>query len=410
MQRVVITGMGVVSPVGSTLDRFWGNILAGKHGISPIDGIDMTGQKVTLAAQVRDFKAEDFLDKREIRRMDPYNRFGVAAAQMALDDCGTKLDDLDPYRVGVIIGSGVGGLQTIEADHTKFTEKGPGRVPALMIPMMIANMAAGTIAMRFGFRGINYSTVTACASSSHAIGEAFHAVRDGYADAMIAGGAEAVITPFALAAFSNMTALCTATDPDRASIPFDAERCGFIMGEGAGVIVIEKLEHALARGAHIYAEVAGYGATADAYHITSPDPEAKGAGKAMEFAVKDAGLRTEDIGYINAHGTSTQLNDASETLAIKNYFGERAHEVPVSSTKSMTGHLLGAAGGIEAIICALALQEGVLPPTANYRVKDPTCDLDYITDGARKAQITAALSNTFGFGGHNATLCLKRYE
>lgn len=409
MQRVVITGMGVVSPVGNTLDRFWENIRAGRHGVAPIEGIDLTGQKISLAAQVKDFNAEDFLEKKEIRRMDPYNRFGVAAAQMALDDCGSKLEDLDPYRVGVIIGSGVGGLQTIEADHTKFIEKGPGRVPALMIPMMIANMAAGTIAMRFGFRGINYATVTACASSSHAIGEAFHAVRDGYADAMIAGGAEAVITPFALAAFANMTALCTASDPDRASIPFDAERCGFIMGEGAGVVVLETLEHAQARGAHIYAEMAGYGATADAYHITSPDPEAKGAEKAMEFAVKDAGLTPADIGYINAHGTSTQLNDAAETLAIKRLFGEHASEVPVSSTKSMTGHLLGAAGGIEAVISALALRDGVLPPTANYRVKDPECDLDYITEGARSAQISAVLSNTFGFGGHNATLCLKRF-
>lgn len=410
MQRVVITGIGVISPVGSRIDTFWDSIKAGKHGISPIENIDMTGQKVTLAAQVKDFHAEDYIEKREARRMDPCTRFAVAASKLALQDCGTDFKDMDPYRVGVIIGSGIGGLQTTEADHLKFIEKGANRVPALMIPMMIINMAPGAVALQNGFKGINYSTVTACASSGHAVGEAFHAIRHGYADVVVTGGAEATITPFALAAFTNMTALCTATDPDRASIPFDAERSGFVMGEGSGMLVLESLEHAVARGAKIYAEIAGYGASCDAYHITSPDPEGEGALKSMEFAVKDAGLSLQDIGYINAHGTSTVPNDKGETLAIKKLFGEYAYKLPVSSTKSMTGHMLGAAGAVEAIISALSIYEGIIPPTAGYKVKDEACDLDYVTQGARKADINAALSNTFGFGGHNATLCIKKYK
>jgi 3-oxoacyl-[acyl-carrier-protein] synthase II len=409
MRRVVITGIGVITPLGSTLDGFWGNIKAGKHGIAKIENMDMTGQKVTLAAQVLDFNAEDHIDKKEARRMDKYTQYAVAAAKMALADCGSDLKDMDPYRVGVIIGSGIGGLQTMSENHKKFIEKGPGRVSALMIPLMIANMAAGCVAIDSGFKGVNYATVTACASSSNAIGEAFHAVRDGYADAVLAGGSEATIIPFAMAAFANMTALCTSTDPDRASIPFDAERNGFVMGEGAGVLVLENLEHALARGARIYAEVAGYGATSDAYHITSPNPDGIGAEKSMEFAVKDAGLSLSDIGYINAHGTSTQPNDKCETLAVKHLFGEMAYKIPVSSTKSMTGHLLGAAGAVEAAVCALAVRDGILPPTVGYRVADPECDLDYVTEGARRADITAALSNSLGFGGHNATLCIKKY-
>lgn len=409
MRRVVITGIGAVTPVGSEIDTFWDNIKAGRHGIAKIENMDMTGQKVSLAAQVKDFNPEDYLEKKEARRMDLYTRYAVAAAKIAVKDSGTDFSDVDPYKIGVIIGSGTGGLQTLEQDHAKFVEKGPGRVPALMIPMMIANMAAGMVAMQFGFKGVNYATVTACSSSTHAVGEAFHAIRHGYADVMITGGAEATVSPFALAAFANMTALCTSDDPDRASIPFDAERSGFVMGEGAGVLVLESLDSALKRGAKIYAEVAGYGATADAYHITSPDPEGNGAVKSMEFAVKDAGLELSDIGYINAHGTSTKPNDHGETLAIKKLFGEQAYKLPVSSTKSMTGHMLGAAGAVEAIITALALRDGVIPPTANYSVKDPECDLDYVTEGARKAPITAALSNTFGFGGHNATLCVKKY-
>lgn len=408
MRRVVITGMGVISPVGLTLSSFWENIKAGRHGIAPIENLDMAGQKASLAAQVRGFNPEDYMTRHDSRRMDRCTRYAVAAAKCALEDCGTDFRDLDPYRVGVIIGTGVGGLQTLEENHTKFVTKGPNRVSPLMIPLMICNMPAGYIAMRHGFKGVNYSTVTACASSAHAIGEAMHSIRHGYADVIIAGGAEAAVTAFSLAAFTNMTALCTATDPDRASIPFDAERSGFVMGEGAGVLVLEEYEHAKARGAKIYAEIAGYGATADAYHITSPDPEGEGAKKAMEFAIKDAGLTTADIGYINAHGTSTPPNDKSETIAVKNLFGDRAKRIPMSSTKSMTGHLLGGAGAVEAIICALAIRDGVIPPTANYKVPDPECDLDYVTEGERKADIAAALSNSLGFGGHNASLCFKK--
>jgi 3-oxoacyl-[acyl-carrier-protein] synthase II len=408
MRRVVITGMGVISPVGSDLETLWSNIKAGRHGIAPIENLDMTGQKASLAAQVRDFNPDDYIDKKESRRMDPCTRFAVAAAKLAMEDCGTDFSDIDPYRAGVIIGSGIGGLQTEEENHTKFVTKGPNRVSPLMIPLMISNIAGGYVAMAHGFKGVNYCTVSACSSSGHALGEAMHSIRDGYSDVIIAGGAEATITPFAIAAFANMMALCTATDPDRASIPFDKERSGFIMGEGAGVLVLEEYEHAKARGAKIYAELAGYGATGDAYHITSPDPSGMGAQKSMEFAIKDAGLTTADIGYINAHGTSTPPNDKCETLAIKSLFGERAYSIPVSSTKSMTGHLLGAAGAVEAIICSLALRDGIIPPTANYKVPDPVCDLDYVTQGARKADIKAAISNVLGFGGHNATLCIKK--
>jgi 3-oxoacyl-[acyl-carrier-protein] synthase II len=400
--------MGVVTPVGSTLDSFWESIRAGRHGIARIDNMDMEGQKVSLAAQVKDFDPENYMEKKEARRMDLYTQYAVAAAKMAIEDCGTELRDLDEYRVGVIIGSGIGGFNTLADNHEKFVLKGPNRVSALMIPLMIANMAAGAVAMRYGYKGVNYATVTACASSGHALGEAFHAIRDGYADAVIAGGAEATVMPFALAAFANMTALSRSDDPDRASIPFDAERDGFVMGDGAGILVLETLEHAKARGAKIYAEIAGYGATSDAYHITSPDPEGKGAEKAMEFAVKDAGLVPADIGYINAHGTSTKPNDLCETRAVRALFGEKTP--PMSSTKSMTGHMLGAAGAVEAAVCALALRDGVLPPTVGYKVPDPECDLDYVIGGARKADIKAALSNSLGFGGHNASLCFKKYE
>lgn len=408
-RRVVISGIGVVSPVGNDADTFWKNIKNGRHGIDTIRDMDMTGQKVSLAAQVKDFHPEEFMDKKEARRTDRYAQFAMAAARMAVADCGTDFKDVDPYRVGVIIGSGIGGLITCTNNHAKFIEKGPHGISALMIPMMIANMASGMVAMEYGFKGVNYATVSACTSGGNAVGEAMHAIRDGYADVVVAGGAEATIFPFAIAAFGNMTALNTSTDPDRASIPFDRERSGFVMGEGAGVLVLENLDHALARGAHIYAELAGYGATSDAYHITSPDPEAGGATKSMEFAIQDAGLTPADIGYVNAHGTSTVPNDRCETLAMKKVFGEQAYHVPVSSTKSMTGHMLGAAGAVEGIICALALQDGILPPTVGYREPDPECDLDYVAGAARKADIRAVLSNSLGFGGHNATLCLRKY-
>ncbi|ADU28142.1 beta-ketoacyl-ACP synthase II [Ethanoligenens harbinense] len=410
MRRVAITGVGVITPVGCTVDTFWENIRAGRHGIAKVENVDMTGQKISLAAQVKDFDPEAYMDKHEARRLDPYARFATAAAVIALADCGTDFADLDPFRVGVMIGSGVGGLQTLESNHSKFVEKGPGRVSALMIPMMIANAASGHVAMRTGFKGVNYATVTACSSSTHAVGEAFHAIRDGYADAAVAGGAEATITPFALGGFANMTALCTSTDPDRASIPFDAERSGFVMGEGGGVLILEEWEHAKARGAKIYAEMVGYATTNDAYHITSPDPEGLGLAKSMEFALKDAGLQPDDIGYINAHGTSTPPNDSTETKAIHTLFGAHADKLCVSSTKSMTGHMLGATGAVEAIVAALSLRDGVVPPTVGYKVKDPVCDLDYVTEGARELDYDYALSNTMGFGGHNATVCLKKFR
>lgn len=410
MKRVVITGMGVVSPVGSTLEKFWANIKAGRHGIAKVTGLDMDGQKVSLAAQVKDFDPLLFMDKHEARRMDSFTRYAIAASSMAIDDCGTDFSDLDPYRIGIIIGSGIGGIRTLEENHTKFIHKGPGRVSALMVPTMIPNMAAGDVAIKYGFKGVNYASVSACSSSTHAIGEAMHAIRHGYSDVILAGGAEDTITAFSLAAFANMKALFSGDDPDRASIPFDAERNGFIMGEGSGVLVLEELGHARARGAKIYAEVAGYGATCDAYHITTPRANGEGAVKSMEFAVHDAGLELKDIDYINAHGTSTKPNDRCETIAIKKLFGESAYHLAVSSIKSMTGHLLGAAGAIEAIACALGLRDGIIPPTANYKVPDPECDLDYVTNGARKQEYRAALSNSLGFGGHNATLCIKKYE
>ena len=308
------------------------------------------------------------------------------------------------------MGSGIGGLQTMEAEHTKLLEKGPDRVSVFFIPMMISNMAAGSIAMKTGFKGTNFCPVTACATSAHAVGEAFRAIKHGYLDACITGGSEATVTRFAVAGFNNMTALSRSTDPDRASIPFDAQRDGFIIGEGGGVLVLEELEHAKARGAEIYAEVVGYGATCDAYHITSPSPDGQAAAKAMSLAIEEAGLKPDEIGYINAHGTSTPLNDKYETGAIKIAFGEAAGKVAISSTKSMTGHLLGAAGAVESIVCAMALKEGVIPPTIGYREADPECDLDYVTEGARKVDLKAAISNSLGFGGHNATLCFKKYE
>lgn len=410
MRRVVITGVGVISSVGKGKELFWENIKAGKHGISEIECFDTSGYPVKLAAEIKDFDAAEYgIDRKEQRRTDRYCQFALAAANDALEDCGTKFDDLDPFRVGVIVGSGIGGLRTLESEHDKLRDKGPDRVSVFFIPMMISNMAAGTIAIKTKFRGTNYCPVTACATSTHAIGEAFRNIKHGYLDACVAGGAEATITDFSIAGFNNMKALSQSTDPNRASIPFDAERSGFVMAEGGGIVILEELEHAKARGAHIYAEVVGYGATSSAYHITSPDPDGTSEAKALSLAMEEAGLTPEDVDYINAHGTSTEINDKYETAAIKMAFGEEAKRIAVSSTKSMTGHMLGAAGAVEAIITSLALEEGVLPPTAGYKVKDEACDLDYVTDGARKASLRAALSNSLGFGGHNATLCLKKY-
>ncbi len=411
MKRVVITGMGALTSLGKDTDAFWQSIKAGRHGISAIEGFDTTGYEATLAAEIKNFDPVAYgIEKKEARRMDRYCQFAMAATGMAIADCGTEFASDDPFRIGVIVSSGIGGMQTNSDENKKLIEKGPKRISPFYVPMIIANMASGMISMRYGFKGSSTCIVTACATSADSLGAAFRSIKHGYHDVMIAGGAEAAIIPISIAGFSNMMALSTAKDPDRASIPFDKERDGFIMGEGAGVLVLEELEHAKARGAKIYAEITGYGSTNDAHHITSPDPDGEGAAQAMRFAMQESGLTPKDIGYINAHGTSTPLNDKFETAAIKKALGEEAYTTPISSTKSMTGHLLGGAGGVEAIVCALALRDGIIPPTAGYREKDEECDLDYVTDGARKADIKAALSNSLGFGGHNATLCLKKYE
>lgn len=409
MRRVVITGIGAVTPVGKDAPSTWESICAGRHGITKIDRFDTEDLGVSVAALVKDFDPSSILDRKEQRRTDPYCQYALYAADEALRDCGSNLKDLDPYRVGVIIGSGIGGMQTFEENHQKFLEKGPGRVSVFFIPMMISNMAAGNISIRTGFKGANFAPVTACASSAHAVGEAFRLIKNGYLDACVAGGAEATVTKFAMAGFNNMGALSRSTDPDRASIPFDKERDGFVMGEGAGILILEELEHARARGARIYAEVAGYGATGDAHHITSPAPDGEAAAKAMELAYTEAGLTPADIDYINAHGTSTPVNERYETIAIRKALGDAARTVAVSSTKSMTGHMLGAAGAVEAMLTALALRDGILPPTVGYKVPDEECDLDVVPNTARKQDIRAALSNSLGFGGHNAALCLKKY-
>lgn len=410
MKRVVITGMGALTSLGPDTAAFWQSIKAGRHGISRIEGFDTTGYEATLAAEIKNFDPTAYgIEKKEARRMDKFCQYAMAAAGMAIQDCGTEFSKDDPFRIGVIVSSGIGGMQTNTDEHQKLFEKGPKRISPFYVPMIIANMASGMISMRYGFKGSSTCIVTACATSADSLGAAFRSIKHGYHDVMIAGGAEAAIIPISIAGFHNMMALSTSTDPDRASIPFDKERDGFVMGDGAGVLVLEELEHARARGAKIYAEITGYGSTNDAYHITSPDPDGEGAAQAMRLAMQESGLTPEDIGYINAHGTSTPLNDKFETAAIKKALGEHAYKTPISSTKSMTGHLLGGAGAVEAIVCALALHDGVIPPTAGYRVKDEECDLDYVTEGARKADIKAALSNSLGFGGHNATLCLKRY-
>lgn len=411
MRRVVITGMGAVCSSGMSPDEVWGNIKAGKHGFSKIENFDTSDFDIKYAAGIKNWNPEDHgISKKEARRMDPFCQYAVAAADQAIKDAEGFDQDLDPFRIGVIVGSGIGGFGTIESEHSKYIEKGPKRVSVFFIPMMISNMAGGTIAINHGYKGENYAPVSACSSSNHAIGEAFRKIKHGYLDAAVTGGSEGVISQFSLAGFNNMGALSRSQDPDRLSIPFDKERGGFVMGEGAGILVLEELEHAQKRGAHIYAEIIGYGATDDAYHITSPDPEGYGPAKAMQLAIEEGGIKPEDVDYVNAHGTATELNDKYETNAIKVAFGDHAKNLAVSSTKSMTGHLLGAAGAMEAIICSKALGEGVIPPTANYKVADPDCDLDYVTEGARKQDITYAVSNSFGFGGHNASIAIKAYK
>ena len=411
-RRVVITGMGTVNPLGHSVPDSWKAVRDGVCGIGAITRYDTTGRKVTLAAEVKNFDPEEWMEKKDAKRMGRYTQFAMAAAVEAMADAGLgePREGEDRTRWGCAVSSGIGGLDLTQEETLKGEEKGYDRVSPFYIPMIISNMAAGLVAIRFGLKGMSACPVTACAGGSNAIGDAFRAVRDGYADVMVCGGTEAAITPLAIGGFTSMKALHTCTDPLRASIPFDAERSGFVMGEGAAVLVLESLEQAQARGARIYAEVAGYGATCDAYHMTAPAPEGEGGARAMAEALADGGAAPEQVGYINAHGTSTALNDAGETAAIKAVFGAHARTLAVSSTKSMTGHLLGAAGAAAAVFTALALKEGFLPATVNYRVPDPACDLDYIPNAGREEQVEYALTDAFGFGGHNACLLLRRWE
>lgn len=410
MNRVVITGMGIISPIGNTIDAVQDALIHGKSGIGELTAEGTTGYKTHLAAQVNDFDVEQYIDKRQARRMDRFCQFSVAAAKMAYEQSGLTEGAFDPYRAGVITGSGIGGIKTFETENQKLLEKGMKGVSPLFIPMMIPNMAAGMITMEFGFKGSSFCTVTACASASHAIGETFRAIKHGYLDVAITGGADAVITPSAVAGFANMTAMTTSTDPKEGSLPFDARRGGFVIGEGAGMLVLESYEHAKARGAKILGEVAGYGSTSDAYHITAPDPDGQSAAVAMKFAMQEAGLTPTGISYINAHGTGTPANDKMETNAIKAAFGDVAYQVSMSSTKSMTGHLLGAAGAVEAIYSILAINGGFIPPTINYKEPDPECDLDCTPNEVKYKAVNAVISNSLGFGGHNASLLLKKAE
>ena len=409
-RRVVITGMGAVSPIGNTAEEMWQSAREGRCGIGPITHFDTTNHKVKLAGEVKDLDFTPYLDKKELRRMDLFSQYAMVAAIQAWRDSGLDYEKIDPTRFGVDISSGIGGINTIETEYERGREKGFDRVSPFFVPMDISNLAAGNVAIKLGAKGMCTCVVTACAGGSNAIGDAFRMIRDGYQELMLAGGSEAAVTKLAIGGFTSMKALCESDDPTRASIPFDAERSGFVMGEGAGVLMLEEYEHARARGAKIYAEIVGYGATCDAYHITSPAPGGEGGARAMVEAVKDAGIQPEDIDYINAHGTSTSLNDKFETAAVKAAFGDHAYKLAMSSTKSMTGHLLGAAGAIEAIITARALQDGFIPATINYRTPDPECDLDIVPNEGRKAELRYAMSNSLGFGGHNASLVLKKYE
>lgn len=413
-RRVVITGMGAVTPLGTGVEKFWEGIKANKIGFSFIDSFDTERTGVKISGAVRDFDEANYydlegcFDKKEAKRMDRFTKFAVAAAHEALTDAGTNFTDIDPYRAGVIIGSGIGGLDLTLSEYEKYLEKGPGRISVFFIPMMISNMAAGTVSMKTGFRGANFDVSSACASGTHALGEAFRKIKDGYLDVCLAGGTESTNTEFTLGGFSNMKALTKSDDLLRASVPFDKERSGFVLGEGSGVLVLEEYEHAKARGAKIYAEIAGYGATCDGYHMTSPMPTGEAAGMGMSIAMQEAGLIPSDVDYINAHGTSTGLNDKYETAAIKLAFGDAAKNVKISSTKSMIGHLLGAAGAVEAIVCAKSVQEGFIHATVGYNVPDEECDLNYCTEGNIEQEVKAAISNSLGFGGHNATLCFKK--
>lgn len=409
-RRVVVTGVGAVTPLGNDIETSWKNIIEGKSGIGPLTRINAEEFPAKVAAELKDFNPEVFIEKKDVRKMDRFTQYAVAASLMAVKDSGLIINEENAPRVGVWIGSGIGGMETFEQQYETFLNRGYRRVSPFFVPMMIPDMATGQVSITIGARGFNSCTVTACATGTNSIGDAFKVIQRGDADAMVTGGAEAPITKMAVAGFCANTALSTNPDPNTASRPFDKNRDGFVMGEGAGIVVLEELEHALARGAKIYAEIVGYGATGDAYHITAPAPGGEGGARAMKMAIEDAGFKVEEIDYINAHGTSTDYNDKYETMAIKEVFGEHAYKLAVSSTKSMTGHLLGAAGGVEAIFTVLAMKEGVLPPTINYETPDPECDLDYVPNASRQKEIRAAISNSLGFGGHNATIAFKKYE
>lgn len=410
-RRVVISGLGVISPIGNDLSTFWNNLIAGTSGVGPVTQFDASDYPTRIAAEVKNFDPLDYMDKKEARRMDRFVQFAVAAARQALEHAGLDMNQVDVDRVGVYIGSGIGGLATWEEQYQVLLNRGPNRVSPFFIPMMISNMAAGQVSIMTGAKGPNSTSVSACASGTNSIGDAFRIIQYGDADVMIAGGTEATIRPLAFAGFCAARAMSTHNDePQKASRPFDKDRDGFVMGEGAGILILEELEHAKRRGANIIAEIVGYGMSGDAYHLTAPAPEGEGAARAMARAIQDAGLKPEDIDYINAHGTSTDLNDKFETMAIKKTFGEHAYKLAISSNKSMIGHLLGAAGGVEAVATAMTLKEQIIPPTINYETPDPECDLDYVPNEARRARVRAALSNSLGFGGHNATIALKAYE
>ncbi|MDO4268261.1 MAG: beta-ketoacyl-ACP synthase II [Eubacteriales bacterium] len=409
-RRVVVTGLGAITPIGNSTEAFWEGLKEKKVGIGPITAFDTTEYKAKLAAEVKDFDPKEYMDPKAAKRMERFCQFAVAAAKQAVADADLDMEKEDPFRVGVSVGSGIGSLQAVEREYKKLLEKGPGRVNPMLVPLMISNMAAGNVSIQFGMKGKCINVVTACATGTHSIGEAFRAIQYGEADVMLAGGTEASITPIGVAGFTALTALSTSEDPMRASIPFDVERNGFVMGEGSGIVVLESLEHAQARGAKIYAEIAGYGATADAYHITSPAEDGSGAAKAMEMAVADAGLKMEDVDYVNAHGTSTHHNDLFETKAIKMAFGDHAKKLKVNSTKSMVGHLLGAAGGVEFITCVKSIEDGFVHATAGLQNEDPGCDLDYVKGEGVKMDVNCAISNSLGFGGHNATLLVKKFQ
>lgn len=409
-RRVVVTGLGAITPIGNDVDSFWAGLKEKRVGIGPITYFDTADYKAKLAAQVKDFNPKDYMDPKAARRMELFSQYGVAASKQALEDAGLDMAKEDPYMVGVSVGSGIGSMQAFERDHKKLLEKGPSRVNPLLVPLMISNMAAGNISIQFGLKGKNINVVTACATGTHSIGEAFRAIQYGEADVMVAGGTEASICPIGVAGFSALTALSFSEDPLHASRPFDENRDGFVMGEGSGVVVLEALDHALARGAKIYAEIGGYGATCDAYHITSPAEDGSGAARAMTNAIKDAGIRPEDIDYVNAHGTSTHHNDLFETKAIKLALGDHAYQVKINSTKSMIGHLLGAAGGVEFITCVKSIEDGFVHATAGLETEGEGCDLDYTKGEGVSMEVNYAISNSLGFGGHNGSIVVKKYQ